>query len=185
MSLAVLDDAKHPHEAEPIDRGLEFAAEAGPLLGADQEAAQIAAAEPGDRRDEIEAALPARQAPRQHDDRRVLGYPPPCRQGGDPFAADPVRIERGEIDAARNDSQPVGADPVDFGGVLTDKIRDRDDPLAAGHHRVVPTLQRQIDVVGVMKRRHEAPLGGARRRPGAPGRRAAAGMHDVDPVHGG
>ena len=154
----------------------------GALLGADQEAAQIAAAEPGDRLDEVEPALPARQAPRQHDDRGILGHPPPRRQRADPLAVDPARIERGDVDPARNDPQAVGADPVNAGDVLGDELRDRDDPLAARHHRIVPVLQRQIGVVGVMKRGHEAPLGGARRRPGAPRRSAAAGMHDVDLV---
>src|SRR5437879_5602585 len=112
----------------------------------------------------------------------MITRPKPSGKGDDLLALDPVRIERGDVDPARDDPQPVGADPIDLGDVLADEMRDRDDPLAARHYRIVPVLQRQIGVVGIVKRRHEAPPRRTRGRPGAPRRSAAAGMHDVDLV---
>src|SRR5205085_2604399 len=51
---------------------------------------------------------------------------------------------------------------------------------APRHHRIVPVLERQIAVVGIVEGRHKAPPRRARRRPRAPRRGAAAGMDDVD-----
>ena len=40
--LTVLDDPEHADQAMPLDRGLQFAAKTGALLGPDEKAAQIA-----------------------------------------------------------------------------------------------------------------------------------------------
>ena len=152
------------------------------LLAADQDAAYIAPGEPGDRLDEIEPAFPPGQPARQHGDSKSIWDPPAQRELGNLLTPNPARVEAGEIDAARDRAQPVGLDPIGFSDMLADEVRDRDHPVAARHHRIVAVLERQIGVVGVMECRDEAPAGGARRRPGAPGRGPAARMHDVDPA---
>src|SRR5258708_5993639 len=80
----------------------------------------------------------------------------------------------------RDRAQPVGTDTIDLCDMLRDELRDRNHAIAARHHRVVAMLERQIGIVRIMERRDEAPSGGARRRPGAPGRGTAAGMDNVD-----
>ena len=105
-------------------------AETPALLGADENTADIAPAERRDRRDKVEPALPSRQPAGKHHDGRAVGQPPLAGKADDAVRADPVGIEDVEIDAARDRAQPVGADPIDAGGMLGDEMRDRDDPLA-------------------------------------------------------
>ena len=64
--------------------------------------------------------------------------------------------------------------------MVGDEMRDRNDAVAPRHDGVISPFQRGARAIGVVKRRHEATPGGARRRPGAPGRGTAAGMDDVD-----
>ena len=98
----------------------------------------------------------------------------------DALRADPVRIEDFEIDAARDRSQPVAADPIDTGGMVGDEIRDRDHPVAPRHDGIVSPLQRGARAIGIVKGRNETAPGGTSGRAGAPRRGTAAGMDDVD-----
>ena len=104
------------------------------LLGADQNTADIPPAKRGERGDEIEPALPARQPARKHHDRHAVGQPPLAGEADYAFRPDSARIEDVEVDAARDHAQPVWTDPIDLRGVIGDELRDRDDPLAARHH---------------------------------------------------
>ena len=79
-------------------------------------------------------------------------------------------------------------DDADFGGwhavdlmqVAADKLGYGDHPFALGHHRIVFPLERIASRIGSVKRGHEwcpRPFGG---ETGAPGRRAGAGVNNID-----
>ena len=169
---ALLDDAKEPGQSVPFDSRLELAAKPAALLRADEETTDVAPAERRNRGDQVKPALPARQPGRKHHNRRSVGQPPPAGEADDPFRPDSARIEDVEVDAARDRAQPVRADPINLCGVIGDELRNCDDPLAARHHRIVPSLERGTGVVGVVKGRHEMPPGGRLRptRHSRPGR---------------
>src|SRR5207248_10557637 len=130
---AILNDAEDAGEAILADCGFELAAKPAALLGACKNTTDFAPAELRDCRDEIEPALPSRQPAGKHHDRHAVGQAPLVREVDDALRADPVRIEDFEIDAARDRSQPVAADPIDTGGMVGDEIRNRDHPLAPRH----------------------------------------------------
>ncbi len=181
--VAILDELKNLAEAARVDRALELAAKGrAPLVRTDEEAEQVAPAERGDRGDEVELPLPACQSPGQHDDRPVVGQTPFLGELDQPLGGDALGIEAGEVDAAVDDAQPFRRQPIDGGGVLGDEMRDRDHALAAPHHRIVPAAQTRAVAIGVVKGGDEMPAGALRRDPGAPGRRAAARVNDVDAV---
>src|SRR6202040_165706 len=65
-------------------------------------------------------------------------------------------------------SQPVAADPIHIGGVVGDKIGDRNHPITPRHDGIVASLQRSARAIGIVKSRHEVAPGGTSGRAGAP-----------------
>ena len=148
-------------EPAALDRRLELAAKTRPLLGADQDAAEVAAAQPRHRGDKVEPALPPRQPARQHDASARRRAAAIAGRGWRSAGRRPARVEQVEVDAARDRAQPVGADAVDARRMIGDEIGDGDDPLAARHDRVVPPLQPRAGAIGVVKGGDEMPAGRA------------------------
>jgi hypothetical protein len=62
-----------------------------------------------------------------------------------------IGIEAADVDAARDDAHALGRATVLGAHVLADEVGDRDDPRAAGHDRVVATLEGVLVVVGAME----------------------------------
>ena len=151
-----------------------------PLAGADQQAAQIAALEPRQRIDQHQLALPARQASRQHHHLHAVGQLPFARQPDDALGADALGIEAAEIDAALDDPELLRRHAIDLHRMLGDELRDGNDALALGHHRVVAPLDPAVIAIGIVESGDEMAAGAARGAKPAPGRSAAPGMQDVD-----
>ena len=66
--------------------------------------------------------------------------------------------------------------------VVADELRDRDHPVALRHDGVVEPLQLAVEVIRRVEGGHERNAGAAGGAEGAPGRRPAAGMDDIDVV---
>ncbi len=148
-----------------------------PLVGADQQAADIAAAQPRHGFDQQSLAFPAREAARQHDDRHAVRQAPLARQRDHALLTHLGGIEAERVDAARNhaDARRIGA--VFLDKVSADEIGDGDHAHAARHHRIVPALDLVAVIIGSVERRDEGPARALRGVIGAPCRRAAARMH--------
>ncbi len=171
---------KTPASPSALDRRLKLATKTATLLGADENTAYLPPAEGSDRGDEIEAALPSCQPAGKHHYGRPVGQPPLAGEAGNPRRTDPGGVEDLEIDAARDDAQPVGADAIDARGMVSDEARNRDDPFAARHDGIIPALERGTRVISIMEGGDKMRPGGARCRPGAPRRGPAAGVNNVD-----
>src|SRR6201993_2875525 len=160
---ALFDNAKEPGKPVPLDGSLKLAAKSATLFGTDQYATDIAPAERSHGGNKIEPALPPRQAPGKHHDRHTVGQPPLLCQAYYASCPDSTRIEQLEVDAAGDRAQSLWAYSIHLRRVVGDKLRNRDDPLAPRHHRIIPALERDTVAVSVVKRCNKVPPGGARR----------------------
>ena len=120
-----------------------------PLVRSHQHAAHVAPRHPRQRLDQHRLPLPAGQPARAA-----------ARPAHHPAAATPAPAAPSDrrdtaagsntagIDAARDDPDARGIDPVARHDQLGDEAACRDHPLALRHHRVVAALERQVLAIG-------------------------------------
>ncbi len=179
--LAAVDGADDATEIEAEDQALELLSVArSSLIVPQNETGEVATPEPGDGLDEHRLALPASQPPGKQDHRQPVGEAPALGEGDDAVGGRLLGAERIDVDAAVDDANARRWHPVDAMDMLADEIGNGDDPLAPGHHRVVPVLEDVSDRVRAMEGGDERTIRASRRPPGAPGRGPRAGMNDVD-----
>ena len=91
-----------------------------------------------------------------------------------------VGIERADIDAAMHDRDARAHERVAGGYEVGGVVGVGDDDVASRHHAVVEALERVGLAVGAVVGGHERNAGLARGDERAPGRRAAAGVYQID-----
>ena len=125
--------------------------------------------------------LQSGEPPRKYHQWPACRHLPRSTQGGDAPVVHARRVEGGKIHAARDGSDPAGLDGVRLGDVPGDERRDRDDPVAPLHDRVLAPFSRPVRGVGTVESRDEGPS-----RPAAPRSwRARAGQRERawDEIH--
>ena len=99
--------------------------------------------------------------------------------GRDVGALHRARVKHIKIGPARDDDYALGRGGEMIEDVLARIFGIGDDEIVARHDRIVEVLGRGARVVDAVKGGDERGAGELGRDPGAPGRRARAGVHDV------
>ena len=130
--------------------------------------------------DQHAMAFALAQARGHQHDLLVRRHAPRVAQPPHPRRIDRPRREAPEIDAAIDDGNAFACLRISLGYVLGGEGRIGDDDIAAGHHRIVIELDRRAPGIDAVKGRDQRHAGAPRRGERHPGRRARAGVNEID-----
>ena len=130
-----------------------------------------------------ELPVPRSDAPRHQHDPFIRGNAPGFAQRGDALGHDRACVERVDIDATRDDGEPLAWNLVARDHRCRREIRGRDDPIGAGQ-RARP-IAAQSRCGGHVGQRGDEPYGDLRcRHIRDPGCADALRVHDIDSLGG-
>ena len=168
-------------EAILLDPTLElFAVLMTALFVADKNHDIIIALEMGEGIEQYFVPFPRGQAAGQHDDGFAVRQAPLTGKLDHACLGHRAGRIDGDIDATANHTQIFLIHGIGVHDVVGGELGIGDDQFALGHDGVVASLERARSAIGAVESGDEMTAGFLRRVPGAPGRRARAGMDDID-----